>query len=285
MEHKEQQLQEEMSRQIDIALREDLGSGDISAALIDEHCQGRGLILCREQAVICGQPWVDQLFRSLSPRVAVEWLCDEGSEVAADSPVANLSGPARALLSGERSALNFLQLLSGTATQCRKLINIVQDFPVKILDTRKTVPGLRLAQKYAIRCGGGNNHRMGLYDACLIKDNHIRIAGTLNDAIRKARLQNPDCFVQIEVSTLEELSAAVSCSVDAVLLDNFSVKQMHAAVELAGGRIPLEASGNIDESNVLAVARTGVDRISIGGLTKNIRAIDFSMKLYAGSQA
>jgi len=261
----------------EVALAEDVGTGDLTADLIPADRSANAAIICREPAVLCGRPWADEVFRQIDPAVRVDWHYDDGDMLAADSRVCALSGPARSLLTGERSALNFLQLLSGTATVTRRYVDAVTGSGARILDTRKTIPGLRMAQKYAVRCGGGLNHRMGLYDAILIKENHIRAAGGIDAAVESARRHDVPVEVEVEVENLKELEQAIAAGVDRVLLDNFEPDDLREAARLNAGRVQLEASGGVDETAVAAIADTGVDFISIGGLTKHVRAIDFSM--------
>jgi nicotinate-nucleotide pyrophosphorylase (carboxylating) len=260
------------------ALAEDFGSGDATADLIDADARARARIVCREDAVIAGIPWVQACFRALDPGVRVEWTCDDGDRVAAGTVLCVVEGNARALVGAERCALNFLQTLSATATATRAYADAVAGTRATILDTRKTLPGLRLAQKYAVRCGGGANHRIGLYDAILIKENHVAAAGGISDAVARARARHPGLLLEVEVETLEELSQAIGAGADRVLLDDFTPGMLRDAVELAGGRVPLEVSGSVDLTRVRAIAECGVDFISIGALTKHVRAVDLSMR-------
>ena len=260
------------------ALAEDIGTGDVTAALIDAEARARALIICREDAVLAGSPWAEECFRQLDPDMRIEWHCADGDRIAADSVLCELEGNARALVAGERNVLNFLQTLSGTATVTRSYVDAVAGTRAKILDTRKTLPGLRLAQKYAVRCGGGHNHRMGLYDAILIKENHVTAAGGVANAIRAARAASPGVFLDCEVESLDELRDAIDAGADRVLLDEFSDAMLREAVALAAGRVPLEVSGSVNLERVRAIAQTGVDCISIGALTKHVRAIDLSMR-------
>ena len=260
------------------ALAEDIGSGDITAALIDAGARARARIITREKAVFCGRPWAEGVFRALDPSVQLDWHAADGDNVQPGQLLLELEGSARALLSAERAALNFLQLLSGTATRCQRYADLVAGLPVKLLDTRKTIPGLRIAQKYAVRCGGCHNHRMGLYDAFLVKENHIAACGSIARAIARAHDVAPGTPVQIEVENLDELRQALEGGADSVLLDNFDLATMREAVNTASGRIPLEASGGVTEDTLRAIAETGVDYISIGSLTKDCRALDLSMR-------
>ncbi|WIG54914.1 MAG: Quinolinate phosphoribosyltransferase [decarboxylating] [Rhodanobacteraceae bacterium] len=260
------------------ALAEDIGSGDVTAALIDPAARARARIVSREAAVLAGAPWADECFRQLDPDVRIHWHHHDGDRIAADAVLCELEGNARALVAGERNALNFLQTLSGTATVTRTYVDAVAGTRAKILDTRKTIPGLRLAQKYAVRCGGGHNHRIGLYDAILIKENHVTAAGGVANAIRAARTASPGVFLDCEVESLDELREAIEAGADRVLLDEFSETMLRDAVALAAGCVPLEVSGSVNLERVRAIAETGVDCISIGALTKHVRAIDLSMR-------
>jgi nicotinate-nucleotide pyrophosphorylase (carboxylating) len=261
------------------ALTEDVGTGDLTAALIPADTQSEAQLVTREQAILCGMAWFDEVFRQVDKRISVTWNARDGDTIRAEQILCTLRGPARALLTGERAALNFLQLLSGTATQARKYVDAVRGTRAVILDTRKTVPGLRRAQKYAVACGGGQNHRMGLYDAILIKENHIAAAGSIAAAWRAAKASAPPSVaVEIEVESLEQLREALQAGAVLILLDNFSVEELKAAVQEANGRAKLEASGGISLFNIRAVAETGVDFISIGDITKNIAAVDLSLR-------
>ncbi len=259
------------------ALREDIGSGDLTARLVPVATAASARVISRENAVICGRPWVDAVFSQLDAGVTVEWHVAEGMRAAANEAVFSVHGNARVLLTAERSALNFLQTLSGVATTARRYADLVRHTRVKLLDTRKTLPGLRLAQKYAVQCGGCHNHRIGLYDAYLIKENHIAACGGVTAAVTTARQASPGVQVEVEVQTLAELEEALAAAADIVMLDNFSLDQIRVAVEQTRGRAHLEASGGLDDHSLVAVAETGVDYISIGALTKHVRAIDFSM--------
>lgn len=261
------------------ALSEDIGSGDITAQLIPAERLAHARVITRDAAVICGSAWVDAVFRQLDPRVAVHWQVADGERVAPNQTLFNLEGPARALLSGERSALNFLQTLSGVATKCRHYADLVSGIRVKLLDTRKTLPGLRLAQKYAVTCGGCHNHRIGLYDAFLIKENHIAACGGIAQAIANARRIAPGKPVEVEVESQEELQEALDAGADIIMLDELSLDDMRRAVTLTAGRAKLEASGGINESSLRTIAETGVDYISLGTLTKDVKAVDLSMRL------
>ncbi|WP_407292440.1 carboxylating nicotinate-nucleotide diphosphorylase [Stutzerimonas zhaodongensis] len=272
-------LTAEIETNVRRALAEDLGSGDITAQLIPAERLAHAAVITREAATISGTAWVDAVFRQLDPRVAVHWQVTDGQQVAADQALFHLEGPARALLSGERTALNFLQTLSGVATRCRYYADLVEGTGVRLLDTRKTIPGLRLAQKYATTCGGCHNHRIGLYDAFLIKENHIAACGGIAEAVTAAHQIAPGKPVEVEVESLGELEQALEAGADIVMLDELSLEDMRNAVRITAGRAKLEASGGIDEQTLRAVAETGVDYISIGALTKHLQAIDLSMRL------
>jgi nicotinate-nucleotide pyrophosphorylase (carboxylating) len=264
------------------ALAEDLGAGDLTAALLrsDRHAIAR--VIARETATLCGRAWFDETFRQLDPRVRVAWLVDDAAVLAPNDVVCEVTGPARSIVTGERTALNFLQTLSGTATTVRALVDLVAGTGARILDTRKTLPGLRLAQKYAVRCGGGENHRIGLHDAILIKENHIAALGGVTEAVRAARRQSPHVMIEVEVETLDQLREALATDADRIMLDDFPVDAMREAVALrnasSGKRQEIEASGSVNADSLRAIAATGVDFVSIGALTKHVRAIDFSMR-------
>ena len=260
------------------ALAEDLGGGDVSAALIPADSSAHARVITRENAVICGHPWFDEVFRQVDPDVVIAWEVRDGDAASANQLLCTLTGPARSLLSGERCALNFLQTLSGTATLTRSYVEQVAGTGVALLDTRKTVPGLRNAQKYAVRCGGGKNHRRGLFDAFLLKENHLHTAGSITLAVQAARALNPALPLEVEVETLAQLEEALAAGVDAVLLDNFDLAGLRAAVALTQGRAKLEASGGVERDGLRAIAETGVNYISIGALTKHVRAVDLSMR-------
>jgi nicotinate-nucleotide pyrophosphorylase (carboxylating) len=273
----------DLADQVARALAEDVGSGDITAALVPADRSARATVVTRENAVLCGRPWFDATFRQLSREVRIDWQVDEGAMIAPDALLCRLSGPARAILTGERTALNFLQTLSATATAARSFVEAIAGTSTQILDTRKTLPGLRTAQKYAARVGGARNHRTGLFDAVLIKENHIAAAGSITAAIRAARAASK-VTVEVEVEDLAELAEALAARPDMVLLDEFSLADLRAAVALnrAHGRpVKLEASGGIQLDNVRAIALTGVDFISVGSITKHLRAIDLSMRFEA----
>tara|TARA_R110000823_G_scaffold91174_5_gene201153 strand:- start:986 stop:1846 length:861 start_codon:yes stop_codon:yes gene_type:complete len=268
-----------VSENVRAALAEDMGDGDITAALIDATAQAQAQVITREDGVLCGRPWVDAVFKQLDPAIVIEWRHADADVIAAGEVLLRVSGPARALLTGERTALNFLQLLSGTASRCRHYADSVADTRARLLDTRKTIPGLRIAQKYAVRCGGCLNHRIGLFDAFLIKENHIAACGGVQAAIRAARAYAPGKPVEIEVENMAELEEALAARADRVMLDNFSLDALVEAVTLTAGRAELEASGNVTESTLRPIADTGVDFISIGALTKDCKALDLSMRL------
>ena len=271
-----------IERDVTAALAEDIGSGDASALLLSELQSARAVAICRQDAVICGQAWFEACFRRLDARATVSWRVAEGARVAPGTRICEVRGQARALLTAERAALNFLQTLSAVATVTRRFVDAVAGTHAKIVDTRKTLPGLRYAQKYAVRAGGGANHRMGLYDAMLIKENHIAAAGGIRQALAAAKNHSaPGVWTQIEVESLEQLKEALAAGATMILLDNMSPDQMRTAVEFAGDRAELEASGGITLANVRAIAETGVHRISIGALTKDLKAVDFSMRFEA----
>ncbi len=264
------------------ALEEDIGPGDVTADLIPADRRAQATVVSREDAVLCGTAWFDEVFAQLDPAVSIAWSAHDGATIGAGAVLCRLDGPARALLSGERTALNFLQSLSGTATVARRYADEVAGTGCRVLDTRKTVPGLRSAQKYAVACGGATNHRRGLFDAILIKENHILAAGGIGAALAAARVAHPDLTVEIEVESLDELEAALDGNADIVLLDNFALDTLREAVARTRGRAGcttrLEASGNVELANVRAIAKTGVDFVSVGGLTKHLRAVDLSMR-------
>ncbi len=266
-------------RNIAAALAEDVGSGDLTGLLVPEDEQVRAQVTVREEAVLCGAPWFEGVMHQVDPRIRIEWDYAEGDLMAADSRVCTIHGPARALLTAERGALNFLQLMSGVASNTRRYADLVRGTRARVLDTRKTLPGLRLAQKYAVRVGGGANQRMALYDGILIKENHIAAAGGIVPALQAARRVGGTASVQIEVETLEELQQALDAGARSILLDNFNLEQMRQAVALTAGRALLEASGGVNADTVRAIAETGVDRISIGSLTKDIKATDYSLRV------
>ncbi|MEJ2480689.1 MAG: carboxylating nicotinate-nucleotide diphosphorylase [Acidihalobacter sp.] len=266
---------------IDAALTEDLGPGDLTAALIPETLEAEATVITRERAVICGAPWFDGVFARIDSRVRVEWEVGEGETAEPDQRLCRLQGPARALLSGERTALNFLQTLSGTATTARRYADLLAGSGTQLLDTRKTLPGLRRAQKYAVACGGGHNHRMGLYDAILIKENHIAAAGSITAAVAQARSLSPQVSVEVETETLAELDEALAAGADIIMLDEFGLEDMHEAVRRTRGHAKLEVSGSVDETRLRELTDIGVDYVSVGALTKHLHAVDLSMRFAA----
>jgi len=270
-------LDEPLLHSVREALAEDIGTGDITARLIPEDATATATVFVREPAILCGMAWFNAVFAELDSSIRINWETQDGNAVEKDQLLCTLAGPARPVLSGERCALNFLQTLSATATLSRRYADRVADLPVKILDTRKTIPGLRQAQKYAVRTGGCHNHRAGLYDGILIKENHITAAGSIQQAIDKARSGNPGMPIEIEVENTQQITAALEAGAERLLLDNFSLEALSEAVRQVAGSAELEASGGITLENVYGVAQTGIDYISIGSLTKNIQAIDLSM--------
>jgi len=278
---------EVINKNVKIALDEDTGTGDLTALLIPEHNRSTAKVVSRETAVLCGTQWFERCFKTLSPETEIQWFARDGDTVTEQQTLCTITGESRTLLTAERTALNFLQTLSAVATQTRAYVDAVASTRAVIVDTRKTLPGLRMAQKYAVHCGGGMNHRTGLYDGILIKENHITAAGGIAQALEQARTIAPEnVFIQIEVESVTELETALDAGAVMVLLDNFTIDQIHKAVTVAKDfgkksqlEIILEASGNINLNTVHRIAETGVDRISIGGLTKNIRAVDLSMQL------
>jgi len=269
----------QIAADIERAFAEDLGPGDATAGLLPADARARAELTCRDAAVIAGAPWFDACFRRLDPAVRIDWQVRDGDRVAPGTVICRLSGHARSLVTAERSALNFLQLLSATATVTAAYVAAVAGTAVRVLDTRKTIPGLRLAQKYAVRCGGGHNQRIGLYDAILVKENHIIAAGGIAAAVQAARRLHPDLLLEVEVENLDELAQAMQAGVDRIMLDNFEPAQMREAVRRTAGRVPLEASGNVDLRTIGDYASTGVDFISVGALTKHVRAVDLSLRL------
>ena len=272
----------DLETQVSAALREDVGSGDVTAQLVPATQTVKGRVITREPAILCGRPWVEATFRNLDPNIRLQWRANDGDRLAADHVIFEISGSARAVLTGERTSLNFLQLLSATATEARRFVDAVAGTGCIILDTRKTLPGLRTAQKYAVRCGGAQNHRIGLYDMVLIKENHIAAAGSLPGAIAAARRVASHVPVEVEVESLAEFAEALAARPDIILLDEFTPADMRKAVALNRADahpVKIEASGSVSLDAVRAIAETGVDYVSIGSLTKNIRAIDLSMRL------
>jgi nicotinate-nucleotide pyrophosphorylase (carboxylating) len=261
------------------AIAEDVGSGDITAQLIPIDTEENAKVICRESAVLCGTAWFDEVFKQLDSKIQITWQAQDGDIIRPNQVLCELKGSTRALLTGERTALNFLQLLSGTATKTQAYVKTISGTNACLLDTRKTLPGLRQAQKYAVCCGGGTNHRLGLYDAFLIKENHIVGAGSISKAVHTAKQKFPNFPVEVEVETLEQVKEALAASVDSLLLDNFSLSQLREAVALVNGKIKLEASGGVSLESIRAIAETGVDFISVGAITKDVRAVDLSMLL------
>ncbi len=279
------ELPADLPAQVAAALREDVGRGDVTAALVPAAQQVRGRVITREEAVLCGRAWAQETFRCLDPQVRLDWHAADGERVSPGQLLLTITGSARPVLTGERTALNFLQLLSATATAARRYVDAIAGTDCRILDTRKTLPGLRSAQKYAVRCGGADNHRLGLYDQVLIKENHIAAAGSITAAIEAARRGAPGIGVEVEVESLNELEEALRAKPDIVMLDEFSANDMRAAVALRNVRSPgvkLEASGNVTLESVRGIAETGVDFISVGAMTKHVRAVDLSMRLDFG---
>tara|TARA_R110000782_G_scaffold57256_2_gene119415 strand:+ start:880 stop:1707 length:828 start_codon:yes stop_codon:yes gene_type:complete len=269
--------QKDISSNVKSALAEDVGDGDVTAELIPETAMASATLITREHAIVAGCQWFDEVFNQLAPATSINWQIADGDAVVPEQILCTIEGSARSLLTGERTAINFLQTLSATATTVASFVDIIKDTHTKILDTRKTIPGLRLAQKYAVACGGGTNHRIGLFDAILIKENHIMAAGSITQAVTQAKAKNLP--VEVEVESLSELEEALEAKADQILLDNFDLALLEKAVNINQGRAKLEASGNISKDDLYAIAKTGVDYISIGALTKHIRAIDFSMRI------
>ncbi len=275
----QQRLEDAIRDDVRRALAEDLGSGDLTAALIPPGVEAEAMVLSRDSALICGRPWFDAVFAQLDNRIRIDWAVAEGERVRPNQRLCTLYGPAQPLLSGERSALNFLQTLSGVATTTQQFVQVVADSGVRLLDTRKTVPGLRQALKYAVRIGGGHNHRHGLFDAILIKENHIVAAGSIGAAVAAARSHAPHAsFIEVEVESLHQVHEALAAGAERMLLDNMGLDEMREAVDLVAGRAELEASGGVTQAQLKAIAETGVDFISVGALTKHIQAIDLSMR-------
>ena len=270
---------DDVRRDVERALAEDIGSGDATADLLPSGTQAQAHVITREAAVLAGRPWFDACFLALDAHAEIRWLAQDGEQVEANVALCTLRGNARALVGGERCALNFLQTLSATATITAQYVAAVRGTRAKILDTRKTLPGLRLAQKYAVRCGGGHNHRIGLFDAILIKENHIAAAGSLDAAVRAARAAHPRLLLEVEVENFAELDAALTAGVDRIMLDEFAPASLRQAVTIVAGRVALEVSGGVGLDSVRAIAETGVDFISVGALTKHVQAIDLSMRV------
>ncbi|MBS0848488.1 carboxylating nicotinate-nucleotide diphosphorylase [Citrobacter sp. JGM124] len=285
--HRREELLERMTldipRAVSEALREDLGEdvnpdNDISAQLLPADSHSHAVVITREEGIFCGKRWVEEVFIQLDKRVELTWHIDDGDEITPNQPLFELQGPARILLTGERTALNFVQTLSGVASEVRSYVKLLEGTRTRLLDTRKTVPGLRTALKYAVLCGGGSNHRLGLSDAYLIKENHIIASGSVREAIEKAFWMHPEVPVEVEVESLEELTEALNAGADIIMLDNFDIEQIRQAVAIARGKTRLEVSGNVTKETLRTFADTGVDYISIGAITKHIRAIDLSMR-------
>jgi nicotinate-nucleotide pyrophosphorylase (carboxylating) len=269
--------QEEIIANVKMALFEDVGSGDITAELIPADATASATLITREHATLSGVDWFSEVFNQIDQNVKIDWQVKDGDAITPNQLLCQLNGSARSILTGERTAINFLQTLSATATSVANFVSLISDTETKILDTRKTIPGLRLAQKYAVTCGGGINHRIGLYDAILIKENHIMAAGSITKAIELAKQKKVP--IEVEVESLQELDEALTAKPDQILLDNFNIAELIKAVSITDGRAKLEASGNVDKQSIRAIAETGVDYISIGALTKHIQAIDFSMRI------
>ncbi|MCC8456991.1 MULTISPECIES: carboxylating nicotinate-nucleotide diphosphorylase [Photorhabdus] len=279
MEH----LQNDIPTSVTLALKEDLGgntnfTSDITGQLIPEDKQATAVIITREDGIFCGQQWLNEVFTQLGDQISIEWLVKDSDTITANQKLCILRGPAQILLTGERTALNFIQTLSGVATETSHYVHRLAGLKTQLLDTRKTLPGLRTALKYAVLCGGGNNHRLGLFDAFLIKENHIIANGSIKQAVDKARYSHPDVPVEVEVETLDELILALKANVDIIMLDNFTIPMMKEAVAITSGKVPLEVSGNITLDTLRSYAETGIDFISVGALTKHIRALDLSMR-------
>ncbi|HEY8101273.1 MAG TPA: carboxylating nicotinate-nucleotide diphosphorylase [Burkholderiaceae bacterium] len=264
---------------INLAIAEDIGTGDVTGKLVPQNEMVKAQVIVREGAVLCGAPWFEGVMKQIDPRIKIDWKYAEGAWMSADSVVCMIDAPARTLLTAERGALNFLQLLSGVASATRRYVSAIEGTRAAILDTRKTLPGLRLAQKYAVRVGGGKNQRLALYDGILIKENHIAAAGGITPALQTAQALNAGVTIQVEVETLSELNEALAAGATSVLLDNFTLDAMREAVSVTNGRAVLEASGGVNMDSVRAIAETGVDRISIGSLTKDVRATDYSLRV------
>jgi len=276
-------LEPEIERNVSAALAEDIGSGDLTAQLVPADVVTQATVISREDAVLCGTAWFQRCFEKLDAAISIDWKAKDGDAIKPGQLICELKGPARSLLTGERTALNFLQMLSGVATRARQYADVVAGTKAQVVDTRKTLPGLRMAQKFAVKCGGGGNHRLGLYDAILIKENHILAAGSIAAAMAAAKkvataTKGLCKFIQVEVETIDELHQALAAGAKMILLDNMSLGQMREAVSISAGRAVLEASGNVSLETLRGIAETGVDRISIGSLTKDVRALDLSMR-------
>ncbi|MBO1924360.1 carboxylating nicotinate-nucleotide diphosphorylase [Thiomicrorhabdus sp. 6S3-12] len=269
---------EDIENTVQKALEEDIKGGDLTASLIPQETQADAAIICREEAVLCGRPWFDEVFRQVDDSIKINWLKEEGEPVHANDILCEISGSARHILTAERTALNFLQTLMATATTTSAYMKYLTGSTTTLLDTRKTLPGLRMAQKYAVACGGAQNHRIGLYDAILIKENHIMAAGGINAAVTNAKQLYPTVKVEVETENLDEVQQALEAGADIIMLDNFSIEMMHQAVEMVDHRAKLEVSGNVEIQHLAELAATGVDYISTGAITKHLRAIDLSMR-------
>ncbi|MDO8828387.1 carboxylating nicotinate-nucleotide diphosphorylase [Methylophaga sp.] len=267
-----------IASQVKLSLLEDIGQQDLTADLIPADAIAKATLMSRQNAVLSGKDWFNEVFHQLDPAIQINWFFDDADLLTENALICELSGNARALLSGERTAMNFLQTFSGTATQTKRYADIIKDLPVKLLDTRKTLPGLRLGQKYAVRCGGGVNHRFGLYDAILIKENHILAAGSIAAAVAQAKALHPQVSIEVEVESMSELEQALNTAADIILLDNFSLEMLREAVSFTNGKAALEASGGVNMDTIRDIAETGVDRISVGQLTKDLQAVDLSMR-------
>ena len=270
--------QQYIQQQVQLALAEDIGSGDVTAKLIPAEQQAHAQVISRDKAVLCGRQWFDEVFNQLDASISLDWKCDDGDHLQANQLICELQGPARSILSGERAALNFLQTLSGTATAAHQYVEAIKGTSCRILDTRKTIPNLRLAQKYAVSCGGAMNHRVGLYDAILIKENHIAAAGSITIAIQQAQTHAPDLLLEVEVENLAQLKEAIAAGAQRALLDNMDADMLRQAVSINQGQLELEASDGIGLTNIREIAETGVDYISVGSITKHLHAVDLSMR-------
>lgn len=271
-------LQENVTENVRRALLEDVGPGDISAELIDPQANASARVITRSPGIFCGKPWVEETIKQVDANVRLDWHVEDGDAISANMPLFDLSGAARSLLTAERTMLNFVQLLSGTATRTAEYVALIRDTDTTLLDTRKTLPGLRIAQKYAVSCGGGQNHRIGLFDAFLLKENHISAAGSITNAVARARALHPNRDVEVEVESIHELKEAIAAGADIAMIDNFTLEETKEAVDLAKGEIKLEASGGINANSITDIASTGVDYISIGDLTKTVTPLDLSMR-------
>lgn len=276
---------ENLENTVSISLDEDIKSGDLTADLIAEETQAEANIICREKAVLCGRPWFDEVFRQVDPEIKIEWLCEEGEQIEAGQCLCIIRGSARNILTAERTALNFLQTLSATATITAQYVAQLQGSHTQLLDTRKTIPGLRLGQKYAVTCGGGTNHRIGLFDAILIKENHIMAAGGILQAVSTAKKMHPNTTIEVETENLNEVQQALEAGADIIMLDNFSLEMMSQAVTLVNRKAKLEVSGNVELQHLAQLIQTQVDFISTGAITKHIQAIDLSMRFSMSTES